>query len=177
VRHQGRIFVGILVIVFGLMLLLGNLFHVDMGQFCWPVGLILLGIWLLLRPALAGQKTALRYSLFGPVRREGTWQVSEQEIWLFLGDIRLDFTQAEIPPGETEIRIFTFIGDVKVLVPEGLGVSVSSTAFISSAKVLDRKRDSFVAPVEVTTEGYETAERKVRLETLCFISDVKVKTA
>ena len=36
---------------------------------------------------------------------------------------------------------------------------------------------NILVPVEMASEGYETAERKVRLDVAFFISDVKVKPA
>jgi len=176
-RYQGRALLGVLIIVIGLLILFGNLFEVDLGKFCWPVGIILLGILLLLRPVLARPGTDFRVALFGPVRREGVWLLGEEEIWLFLGDVRLDLSQAEIPAGETEIRVFSFIGDVKVTVPEGVAVSASTVGLLTTTRLFDRKRDSLVVPVQMDSEGYEAAERKLRLETVHLIGDVKIKAA
>jgi hypothetical protein len=174
-RNQGQMFIGALIIVIGLMFLIGNVFNIDVGALCWPTGLILLGVWLLLRPRLIGPGTALRWRLFGPIRRDGAWQVTEEEMWLFVGDVILDLTRAEIPPGETAIRVFGFVGNVRLLVPEGVGASVSSTSFITDARVLGQRRESFLAPLHLTSEGYETAERKIRLETTFFVADLRVK--
>jgi hypothetical protein len=163
-RNQGQIYIGAAIILIGLLLLIGNVFDVDVGALCLPLGLILLGVWLLLRPQLVGPDTALRMRVFGP-------------IWLFVGDVILDFTRAEIPPGETPIRVYGFVSSIRVTVPQDVGVAVSSTAFVTDARMLGQKRESFLAPVELTSDGYETAERKVRLETIFFVADVRVKQA
>ena len=41
--------------------------------------------------------------------------------------------------------------------------------------MLGEKRESFVAPMHFATDDYETAERKIRLETGYFVADIKVK--
>jgi predicted membrane protein len=176
-RNQGQIYIGAAIILIGLLLLIGNVFDVDVGALCWPLGLILLGVWLLLRPQLVGPDTALRMRVFGPIRRDGVWQVTQQEIWLFVGDVILDFTQAEIPPGETPIRAYGFVSSIKVTLPQDVGMAVSSTALVTDARMLGQKRESFLAPVELTSDDYETAVRKVRLETIFFVADVRVKRA
>ena len=176
-RNQGQVFFSILIILIGLMFLLGNVFDVNVGALCFPAGLILLGIWILLRPRVVGPDTALRLRVFGPIRRGGAWQVADEEIWLFVGDVRLDMTQAEIPVGETRIRVFGFVGDVRLLVPEGVGVSVSSMAFVTDARVLGQRRDGFLIPVHMTSDDYKTAERKVHLETMSFVTDIRVRRA
>lgn len=176
-RNQGQMFIGGAIILVGLLFLIGNAFHIDVGVLCMPLALILLGVWLLLRPYLAGPGTALGWALFGPIRRSGAWQVTDQEWWLFVGDVILDFTQAEIPAGETVLRIFGFVGNIRLHVPEGVGVALSSLAFITEARILGEKRSSMFSPLHLTSEGYELAERKVRLELTFFVADVKAKQA
>jgi hypothetical protein len=176
-RNQGLVLIGIVIISFGLMILIGNLFDVDVGLWCWPTGLILLGIWLFARPWLVGPDTVLQARVLGPIRRDGSWQVADEEIWLFVGDVRLDTTQAEVPEGETPIRVFAFVGDVRLRVPEGVGVSVSSTAFITDARLFGQKRDGVLAPVRLTSDSYETAKRKLHLEMTCFIASIRAVKA
>jgi len=176
-RNQGQVIFGILIILIGLMFLLGNLFDVNVGALCFPTALILLGVWLLLRPRLVGPDTPFRFRIFGPIRRSGAWQVADEEIWLLIGDVRLDMSQAEIPAGETHIRVSGFVGDVRLVAPEGVGVSVSSMAFVSDARVLGQRRDGLLLPVRLTSDDYETAERKIHLETMFFVGDVRAKRA
>jgi lia operon protein LiaF len=176
-RNQGQLILGVVVIVVGAVLLIGSLFDVDVGVLCWPIGLIVLGLLLLLRPQLIGSGTASRQKLLGDIRRRGEWQVSDEEFWLGIGDVTLDMTQAEIPTGETHLRVVQFVGDVRVSLPEEVGVSLSSTAMIGSVRAFGRKRDIFFTPLRLSSENYETAERKVRLETSMFIGDVRIRQA
>lgn len=174
-RNKRQIFIGGAITLVGLVFLIGAVFHIDVGDFCFPVGLILLGVFLLLRPYLLGPDEQVQLKLLGDVRRYGDWQVADEEIWIGVGDVRLDMTGADIPAGETRIRVFGFVGDVKLLAPEGVGVSVSSTSFITDARVLGQKRDSFLTPLHFASAGYETAERKVRLEVNCFVGNLRVR--
>jgi predicted membrane protein len=41
--------------------------------------------------------------------------------------------------------------------------------------MLGKKREAFVTSVDLKSDNYETAERKVRLEVTCFVADVKVR--
>jgi predicted membrane protein len=174
-RNQGLLLISIALIVLGLVFLGGQVFDLDAGAVCFPAGLILLGAWLLLRPWLVKPEAGLRAILLGDIRYDGTWQLADQEIWLFVGDVNVDVTQAEIPFGETLIRVYGFVSSVRLLVPEGVGVSVSSTAFLTSANVLGRKRDAFFSTARFASDGYEGAERKIRLEPTFFVADVKVR--
>jgi len=176
-RNQGLILFGAVLIIFGLIFLIGTVFDVDVGALCWPSLLILVGVWMLLRPRLLGPDALLRMRFFGPIRRRGVWQVADEEMWLFIGDVHLDFTAAEIPLGETQVRLGGFIGNIRLLVPEDVGIAVSSMAFVSDVRVLGQRRDGVLTPVHMTSDGYETAERKVRLELTFFIADVRTRQA
>ena len=174
-RNKWQFFIGGAITLIGLMFLVGSIFKVDMGAFCFPIGLILLGVFLLLRPQLVGPDKSVLLRLLGDVRRYGDWQVADEEIWIGVGNVRLDMTSADVPVGETQIRVFGFVGDVRLLVPEGVGVSVSSTSFVTDARVLGQKRDSFLTPVHFASKGYETAERKVQLEMSYFVGNLRVR--
>jgi lia operon protein LiaF len=174
-RNSGVLFFGTLLILIGVLILAGSIFDVNVWNFIWPVILILLGVWLLVRPRLAGSMGTANFLFFNNLRRKGAWPVKSEEIWVFLGDVFMDLTSADIPLGETVYRIYGFIGDVDLVVPQDVGVSVSSAAFINEIKVFGKKQSSILFPIEATSEAYATAERKIRLDVAFFISDVKIK--
>ena len=69
------------------------------------------------------------------------WELKPMNISHFIGDTVLDLTKAQIPAGETKINISSFIGDVKVFLPNDyeVGIHVVSSAFIGDVAVLDQK--------------------------------------
>lgn len=174
-RNQGQLVLGLLVIFIGMVLLSGNIFDVNLWVLCWPSLLILLGLSLLFRPQLVGSRPEARWRLLGDIRRDGIWQVSDEELWIGIGDVQLDLTEAEIPPGETRIRIWIFVGDVRLYVPADVGVTVSSTALVASVRIFGQKQDVFLTPRRFASEEYDEAERKIRLETTAFVGDIKVE--
>ena len=130
-RNKGQLIIGLVIVLIGVSLLVGNLFHVNLWDFLWPLVLIGLGVWLLLRPQTVRTGTKVQQRLLGDIRRRGAWQVTDEEFWILVGDVKLDMTTADIPQGETLIRTYGFVDSVKLIVPEGIGVSVSSTAFVT----------------------------------------------
>jgi predicted membrane protein len=170
--NRWQVFVGAAIIVVGVIFLIGTVFDIDPWAICFPIVLIVAGVLVLLRPQLF---TAGRLKLLGSVRRHGTWQVADEEFYTGVGDVRLDMTNADIPEGETRIRVLVGVGSVNVRVPEGVGVSVSSMGFVTDANVLGRKQVAFFTPFKVASDDYQAARRKVHLETVNFVGDVKVE--
>jgi lia operon protein LiaF len=174
-RNQGQLFLGGLLIFLGLLFLFGTLFRINVWAFCWPIGLILLGAWILLRPRMIAPGTPVHVTPLGEINRDGSWRVANEEFWLFVGDAKFDLTHADIPIGETTLRLFGFVGDVELIVPQGVGVAVSSTAFVIDLKIFGQPKENFVMPYSYTSDDYATADRKVRLEVTHFVASVKVK--
>jgi len=174
-RNPGQLFLGLMIIVIGVVLLVGNVLDVDVWDLFWPALLIIGGLTLLLRPRLVGSRAVASQVLIGDIRRYGQWQVTDQDFWIGVGDLKLDMTQAEVPPGETRINVSGFVADVKLTVPEGVGVAVSSSGFWAETRLFGQKREALLTPVRLVSEDYETAERKIRLDASAFVADVKVR--
>ena len=99
-RTRGLMYFGILLIFFGLLALVSNLTGIDFGNFCFPAGLIIIGIWVLARPRMVKDGSAVEFNILGEYKRSGAWMVKAGEIWSGIGEVKLDFTGAEIPLGE-----------------------------------------------------------------------------
>ena len=83
----------------------------------------------------------------GDIVRNGAWQVIPEEIWLAIGDIHLDLTEAQVPEGETTLTVFGFVNDIKLTVPEGVGIGLHCSAFVSDVKMYgDKGIDHLHAP-------------------------------
>jgi lia operon protein LiaF len=175
VRKQQSAIIGLAIIAVGLVFLIGTVFRVNVWAFCWPIGLIAVGVWLLIRPAMVGPDTRIVQRVLGDIRRDGAWDVVDEEIWLAVGDVRLDLTEATVPAGETNIRVYGLVGDVRLIVPEGVGVSVSSWAFVSEGRVFGQKEETYVTPLQMASDDYETTDRKVRVELYAFVNELSVR--
>lgn len=173
-RNRGFIIIGGLLILWGGLILLSDWLGIDFGTICWPVALILLGVFLLVRPRMAFGKARVTFSPLNNTRRSGPWQVTSEEIYTLVGDTRLDLTQVELPEGETVLRVFGFVGDINLYLPAGMDSAVSSWAFVNDAHILGQKYDRFISPVEYSSAGYSSAARKFRLETYFFVADLDI---
>ena len=173
--NRGYVFIGGVLIVLGLLALISSWIGVDFCALALPLTLIAVGVYLILRPRFAPPGTAVNFHFLGNVRRAGAWTPLDEELWVLIGDATFDLTQATIPPGEAVIRFLGFVGDLKLIVPEGMAVAVTSAAFLTSSKVFGAKKDTFLEPFETATEGYDAAESKLRFESWHFVTGLKMR--
>jgi hypothetical protein len=177
-KLRGEVLVGALLVLIGFLALMSTLFNVDFGLICWPSFFILLGIWIIVRPRMVSEDTNVHLILLGDLHRSGEWDVSDKEIWSFITDVDLDFNQTSIPDGETSIKMYGFIGDIDVSIPADVGCKVNSFGFITDARILDEKKTGyFLQPVKYSSENYETAEKKISIDLLAFIGEIKIRQA
>lgn len=106
----------------------------------------------------------------------GYWELRPMNISNFIGDTTLDLTKAQISLGETRVYVSSFIGDVKVFVPNDLsvGLKVESSCLIGDVKVLDQKRGGLFNQMSVETPNYMDSDKRVVLIVSSLIGDVRV---
>jgi lia operon protein LiaF len=173
-QNRSQAFIGAFVLLMGIGFLITNVLRIDFWALCFPAGLIVLGVLLLVRPKVFDTSTVSHWSLFGEVKRDGAWTPTDEEFWQFIGNTKLDFTQAQLPVGETHLRINGLIGDVEVIAPAGIGVAVSASGLFVDLSTPAGKIDRFLSPANSVSPNYATAECKLHVSTTFLIGDVDV---
>ncbi len=170
-----QVTVGIAVIVIGLLSLLSVLTGFNVWSLICPAALILIGVALIVRTRRVDPETDFSVKVIGDIRRREGEMLKPQEIWVGIADVDFFPAAADIPTGETRLRLIGFVGDIDLRIPEGVGLSVASLAFVTDSRILGERTNTFVTPFEYTSPGYAESERKIRLETTFFVADLKVR--
>ncbi len=168
---------GAVIVFIGLLFLIGAVTGVNLGDFICPIALILVGVALIIRTRRISRDTAFTAKLIGDIRRRQGDKVQNEEIWVGIGDVDLFLTDADVPTGETRLRMVGFVGDIDLRIPEDVGLSITSLAFVTEAKMFGEKKSHIATPYEYVSPGYAEAERKIRLETTFFVADMKARRA
>jgi len=142
-----------------------------------PAILIALGAVVLVRYFLAPEEGPWEFKLLGDVHLSGSALASDREIWLGIGNIRLDLGDSELPPGETNYRLLGLVGDIEVRVPPDIGLSLDASGLINEIKIFNEKLGGILAPVHYTTDNFESTERRVRIDAAHLVGDLKVRRA
>jgi hypothetical protein len=175
-RDKGSAVMGAVLIGLGVIFLLSIWLRINLWSFFWPGLLIVLGVAILVRSRATPAGARSEFVLLGDIDRAGDWPVTHEETWIGIGDVDLDFTHASVPAGETTIGLRGLIGDVEMIVPCSVGLSITANGLITNVKHAGQKEQPvFLRPYRYQTEGYATAERKIRLETSFFIHDLKLR--
>lgn len=78
-------------------------------------------------------------AFMGGVTRKGTWTVARHtRVMCVFGGADIDFREARLPPGVSEVNIFALWGGVHIVVPPELAVEVNGSAFMGGFEAMER---------------------------------------
>jgi len=95
-------------------------------------------------PASRVRERAFMVAALGGVERKGRWIPARQNYAVaVMGGVVLDFREALLPPGETEVWIFTAMGGAEIVVPPGLTVESNGVAILGG---FEHREDAGMSP-------------------------------
>lgn len=170
-----QIVLGIGLIVMGLFALVEALFNLNLGRFVGPLILIGIGLLLILRPRRAKTGVQVQMPILGDIRKTGNWEVTQHEIWSLIGDNHFDFRTATFPADEGVIKLIGFINEVEIILPDDVGLQIDMDAFVSELKLSEGKQERFLSRLSYQSPNFSEKEKRVIVQTLGFVSEMKVK--
>jgi hypothetical protein len=101
-------------------------------------------------PSSRVKERGLIVAALGGVERKGRWIPARRSYTVaVMGGLSLDFREALLPPGETEVWIFALMGGAEIIVPPGLSVESDGIAIMGGFEHREEAvvRDDPDAPV------------------------------
>jgi len=172
---RGQIVLGGVLVAAGLLALADLWLDISLWPLLLPLFLIGLGIWVLGRPGSVAPGTKVTQRLFGDVvRREG---VADEDIFVLLGDVKIDWPASLWPETPVTVWVSNLLGDIRIRVPEGVGVSVASRAALGTLRLDGREREASFALVHAQTDDFETAGHRLDVHVVHLLGDVTIERA
>jgi predicted membrane protein len=190
---NGKRWVGIILILLGLLFLLEQAGAWDFGELFreyWPVLLVLWGIWLLVRRATdqrerpvagpatsAGSSDVLQVSeTFGEIDlRSASKRFQGGTVNGVFGDLRVDASEAVLAEGEQKLTINGVFGSVRLLLPKDQAASVNATTVFGHVTVFETRQGGFSPTANLESPDYSSAPRKLRVRVSTVFGEVEVK--
>lgn len=102
-------------------------------------------------------------AIFSNVKRNGRWLVpSHLRVTAALGEVKLDLCDAVLQGREVTIEVWALLGNVEIVVPEGVDVQLRGTAIAAT-------KESKMASVA------DSRAPRVIVEATCVLASVKVR--
>ncbi|GHI00258.1 cell wall-active antibiotics response protein LiaF [Neobacillus kokaensis] len=106
---------------------------------------------------------------------QGVYEWNDVNIQTGIGDTIIDLSYTMLPKGESVILIRNLIGNIQILVPYDLEVTVNHSSLIGRTKVFENENSRMFNQVfQVKTPGFEGAEQKVKIITSLIVGNIEV---
>jgi hypothetical protein len=92
------------------------------------------------------------------------------------GNVIVDLTAEDLPPGETTIHLYSIFGSADVLVHDDVGVRITGVTLFSGIKVRGQQLGNGIFSVnEYISPGYYQSVRRLRIDATSVFSGVKLR--
>jgi lia operon protein LiaF len=103
------------------------------------------------------------------------WSLHPMSIWNIIGEIKLDLGLAIWEEPEVTIILQGVIGDIDIIVPENVGIIVTSSVIFGQIEVDVEKEAGALNKIHWQSPNYHTCTNKVKLQVSYIVADVDVK--
>lgn len=200
-KRSGTLWFGIVLIAFGILMLLDNMYVVDFSEVFhtyWPVVLVIWGLSMLWRRSSNGRNgaasppgevphaTTTAYPGTDAMKLSsstvfGDYTVAVQSksftggsVSTTFGDIDVDLLSAQLANGDHALKINGVFGDTTVRLPRDMAIAVYASTTFGDIQVNDQHKDGISSSLDYNSPGFETASRRLRITVSRIFGDVKV---
>ncbi|MEN8240336.1 MAG: cell wall-active antibiotics response protein LiaF [Chloroflexota bacterium] len=163
-----------ILIALGGLYLAANFINIDPSDIFWPLAMIMIGLFFIFRPKGITAENA-QFFFAGDKDYAANWQVQDENLNMFAGDIFIDLGKADLPAGRTTIGVRCFASDIDINLPEDVGLRVSSTGFVVETKIKGENTSHVMTGFNYKSPNYDSAEKKFDLITQSFAIELSVR--
>lgn len=169
---QRRDMKGYLLIIVGGIIFLGN-----NTAFVLAIILISLGYFFLRSKQVHHDENYIQKQKIIDSIRLGNepWILKNSSMWNVIGEINIDLSLAILEQKETTVILQGVIGDIDIIVPEDIGVSVTSSVVFGQIDVAMNKEAGVMNKVSWNSPNYESCDHRVKLVVSYLVGDIDIK--
>ncbi len=187
---------GIALIALGILLLLGNMSGMDIGDIIstwWPLLLVAWGLNMLLRrgsgaprggsgssSATAGRVASdelSHSSTFGDLAiRVSSRAFRGGSVSTVFGDSEVDLSQCELADGDHWLKLSGVFGDATVVLPNNIPVSVAASTTFGDVDVVGQHKEGISASMNYESPEFQTATKRLHIQATQVFGDVVVRS-
>lgn len=184
-RNFWKVVFGVILIILGVLALLDSLeilsFWSALGKL-WPLLLIAVGIWLLVkrRHLYWGEKVDIRegkkYSkAFGDLKIDTAGMDPHgMDVEMGFGDLEVNLNKASLSDGENVIHLALGFGDIKVWVPSDMKIKALASCGAGDIDVLGKFADGLGKSLDYQDENYDADQKKLKIYAKIGFGDIKI---
>ncbi|WP_438449261.1 cell wall-active antibiotics response protein LiaF [Gorillibacterium sp. sgz5001074] len=163
---------GYVLIAIGAFILVGSHFMVIVALVLMSMGFFYLKSRQVHGEGSVLQKTKLIESL---KRDKEPWILRSMSLWYAICELRLDFSLAIPEEKETVLVLQGIIGDIDIIIPEDMGLTVQSSLVFGQLDAGTERESGMMNKIYWQSPNYHAAEQRVKLLVSYIVGDIDIK--
>lgn len=163
----------------GYFLVIAGAFFVAGGPLALIIGIVLISLGLFYKKSKDLQQDGAfmqKQSLVGSIRYDREpWVLRNMSVWHAVGEMRFDFSLALQEEKEVTVILQGMIGNLSIILPEDMAVSIEGSVQAGSLYVGGVKREGIGNKISWQTPHYDSADTKVKLVASYLVGEVNIK--
>jgi lia operon protein LiaF len=166
-RKKGYILLGI-----GAFILVGSHFAV-----IFALLLMSLGFFYLKSKQIHGEGDVIQRTkvIESQKRDKEPWILRSMSLWCVIGELNLDFSLAIPEEKEVTLVMQGIIGDIDLIIPEDMGISVESSVLFGQLRVVTERESGMMNKIYWQSPNYAAADNKMKLIVSYIVGDIDIK--
>ncbi|PTY86390.1 hypothetical protein B5V90_12245 [Heyndrickxia sporothermodurans] len=122
------------------------------------------------------KQTYIKNKLFGSQRIENNiYKMDDINLQCGQEKTVIDYSMTMLPLGESTVMIRGIAGNIQLLIPYDVAITVNHSSFTGNVKIYDMEENVFNQNIIYYSENYEESSRKIKIITSLPIGDFEVK--
>jgi predicted membrane protein len=198
-KKNSSIFLGGILILFGVLFLLDNFYYIDFGDVIstyWPLILVAIGIKIIYDrrdPRVEGEESRETFAatageggksskdglsesnVFGDIQLQAASEnFRGGSVSNVFGDIKLDLSEIKLDRGLTNVFISGVFGDVTVITPKGIPFKARTNSVAGDILVRGNKKEGLFTKLEHIEGEYDKAAEKLYIQCSIVFGSINI---
>jgi len=179
-RNFGSIIFGLILILFGCLILLDNLGTLEFWEVLgkiWPVILVIVGLWIIFQrshPEHAQIQERLKKGFGDIILNPNSIEAKGLAISSGFGDVEINLTKTKFLEKENLVNVNLGFGDIRIMLPQSLPVSAKGNSFAGKVDVLGKIADGVGNNIEYEDQEYASETKKVKIKAKLGFGDIRI---
>jgi predicted membrane protein len=201
-RRSGSLWIGVVLIILGVLLLLDNMYVVDFWDVLWtywPLLLIFLGLSKIWGRSIAPRQSTMNSP--GEVKGAtatvyptseanylsvstvfGNYTVAVQSrsfaggiVSTTFGDNDIDMLNGELAEGDHTLKLDGVFGSAGIQLPKSMPFAVYANTTFGAINILDQRKEGFSSSLDYTSPDFHLAKKRIRVSISRVFGNITVR--
>lgn len=117
-----------------------------------------------------------RFAIFQDIKLINRFpRLDDADVISVFGDLKVDYTRTALEPGDHQMHLTTFFGDVKLRFPESVGFQITGFSLFGDVEVENlRTGDEEQTGTNYVTENFATAPVRIQVHIITVFGDFEI---